>query len=167
MRTQNYDDTFRFICHVQAVESGCWLWIGGKDKKGYGKFWWGGKTGRAHRWAYQRWRGVIPNNLEPDHLCRITGCVNPDHLEVVTRQVNVLRGNSPVGINGRKTHCCRGHLLAGDNLYTYTRNGYVQRGCKACSALRAVTRYHANPQLFRDQKNEAYAKSREQRPKNS
>jgi len=29
--------------------------------------------------------------LELDHLCRVTSCVNPDHLEQVTKQVNLLR----------------------------------------------------------------------------
>jgi hypothetical protein len=46
----------------------------------------------AHRIYYKRMRGPIPSDRELDHLCRIPPCVNPDHLEPVTRAINVARG---------------------------------------------------------------------------
>jgi hypothetical protein len=49
---------------------------------------WGG----AHRWMYEQKIGPIPKGLVIDHLCRNTRCVNPDHLEPVTRGENTRRG---------------------------------------------------------------------------
>jgi len=43
---------------------------------------------------YQEAKGEIPDDLVLDHLCKNIACVNPDHLEVVTQQVNVQRSDS-------------------------------------------------------------------------
>lgn len=154
------DPLYRFVSNVRVQENGCWLWAGGKHRKGYGKFWWNNHTGFAHQFAYLHWRGVIPEGMEPDHLCRTPACVNPYHLEAVTRRENLIRGNSPVGLNFRKTHCIRGHLLAGDNLYAVLRNGREHRHCRACLRDRARNAYRANPEKFRERKRKAYAPSR-------
>jgi hypothetical protein len=42
----------------------------------------------AHRWAYEHFIGPIPAGLEIDHLCRVRHCVNPAHLEPVTKSEN-------------------------------------------------------------------------------
>ena len=84
---------------IPEPNSGCWLWTGARDPKGYGlcRFPLGDAVilQRAHRVVYQIERGAIPVGLEIDHLCRNPSCVNPDHLEPVTRRENTLRGNSP------------------------------------------------------------------------
>jgi hypothetical protein len=67
---------------------GCWLWRGRIAPNGYGTI---GKE-YAHRVAYERARGPIPAGMELDHLCRVKACVNPDHLEVVTKSENAKRG---------------------------------------------------------------------------
>ena len=46
----------------------------------------------AHRVSYALLKGTLVDGLDLDHLCRVRPCVNPDHLEQVTRQVNVRRG---------------------------------------------------------------------------
>jgi hypothetical protein len=77
-------------------ETGCWFWTATLNSKGYGnvKLRVGGKwiTGQAHREIYQVYRGPVPENLELDHLCLRTNCVNPWHLEAVTHKVNIRRG---------------------------------------------------------------------------
>ncbi len=72
---------------------GCWEWLGDTNVDGYGtvdKKRWG--TAMAHRLFYMRYRGEIADGLEIDHLCRTRHCVNPDHLEVVTKAENARRG---------------------------------------------------------------------------
>lgn len=75
----------------------CWEWTGGTSD-GYGAIRVDGLMAKAHRFAYEQLRGPIPDDLDIDHLCRNTRCVNPDHLEPVTRSENARRqagGDTP------------------------------------------------------------------------
>ena len=94
-------------------ESGCWEWVGAVTLGGYGKCLDGKRSRLAHRAMYERHRGPIPKGLVIDHLCRNPSCVNPDHLEVVTQRVNLLRGDSPSWKTFRSGLCIRGHQRTG------------------------------------------------------
>jgi hypothetical protein len=72
----------------------CWLWTGAVDAKGYGRVLTPDGHRPAHRLAYELAVGPIPDGLVIDHLCRTPGCINPDHLEPVTRRENTLRGET-------------------------------------------------------------------------
>lgn len=87
----------RFFRHVRRQRfTGCWLWVGPIAGGIYGGFTPApGQHTYAHRFAYEQLRGPIPANLEIDHLCRNTRCVNPAHLEPVTHQENLRRGRQP------------------------------------------------------------------------
>jgi hypothetical protein len=114
----------------------CWLWRGTITAEGYGQFAvTHDKRAYAHRFAYELVNGAIPEGLTIDHLCRARSCVNPSHMEPVTRAENTLRGESPSAENHRKTECARGHAYAAGNTYVDPR-GY--RHCRVC--LRARTR---------------------------
>ncbi len=72
-------------------KSGCWLWQKAKSNGGYGVAAVGRKTMSAHRAAYIAFRGPIPKGLEMDHLCQTKACVNPYHVEPVTKQEHAHR----------------------------------------------------------------------------
>ena len=106
----NIEVPARFMNKVQIEpHSGCWNWLAGK-RDGYGRYHFNGKWVQADRWLYELLKGPISFGLQLDHVvCQNRACVNPDHLEPVTQQVNIERGNSPFIINKRKAHCDHGH----------------------------------------------------------
>ncbi|RBY82659.1 HNH endonuclease signature motif containing protein [Blastococcus sp. TF02A-26] len=111
----------------------CWLWTGAVTSAGYGSWSSDGHRLSPHRVTYEAVHGPIPDGLQIDHLCRVRLCVNPQHLEAVTPQVNVLRSEAPTAYLARQTHCLRDHELAGDNLLIQTRHGRpVGRECRRC-----------------------------------
>lgn len=110
-------------------DGGCWLWIGGRKKAGYGQFAVDGKKVIAHRWAYSHFIGPIPAGYEIDHTCRNSSCVNPDHLEAITLEENRRRRVAA------KTHCSKGHRYTEATTYWWTdRDGYRCRFCLPCRA---------------------------------
>jgi hypothetical protein len=111
----------------------CWIFTGRISSEGYGVFDVHGVGVRAHMASFLITTGTLPDGLDLDHLCRVRKCVRPSHLEPVTRQVNVLRGVSPVARQVAVTHCPAGHPY--DEQNTYVKHGH--RGCRACDAARA------------------------------
>ena len=128
-----------------SIGTGCWEWHAYLDRDGYGTFWLDGTNRRAHRVAYEIYIGPIPDGLELDHLCRNRACVRPDHLEPVTSQVNNLRGEGPAAAFARATHCVKGHLLDGENLYERPGGG---RRCIECGRA-AARRYELSGKRMR------------------
>lgn len=112
----------------------CWEWTRGHDQHGYGNFYFEGRDVRAHRWAYEFLVGPIPEGRELDHLCRNPPCVNPDHLEPVTRRVNTTRGARP-HMHAAKMHCPQGHPY--DEVNTYrSPSRPTERICRSCQRIR-------------------------------
>lgn len=115
----------------------CWPWLGGKTKAGYGVFYLTrGRREYAHRVAYALVVGPIPEGREIDHVCRTPGCVNAAagrettgalHLEPVTHQENVARGEAPSAIVARTGVCSRGHSMNDAIVHADGR-----RECRAC-----------------------------------
>lgn len=105
----------------------CWNWTGVLGGGGYGYISVGGRTGRdlrAHRVSYEWAHGPIPDGLEIDHLCQNKRCVNPDHLEAVTKSENQLRWRE-----GRAT-CNHGHPLSAETYRAVPSENH--RRCIVC-----------------------------------
>lgn len=136
----------RFWTHVDKTAE-CWLWTSTTDGNGYGRFRHGSRsTGetvvQAHVFAYELAHGPVPEGLELDHLCRVHGCVRPNHLEPVTHRVNVRRGVAPAGVNSRKTHCPNNHPYDEQNTRwrPRTAKGTMYRACARCERDRSRRR---------------------------
>jgi hypothetical protein len=115
--------------------STCWLWTAGTFGRNgeYGQFYLTGgrKSIPAHVWSYTHVVGPILPGLVIDHLCRNKLCVRPDHLEPVTHQINILRGQGLAAKQSKQTHCLRGHSLS--DAFILSRN---RRDCRQCRKLR-------------------------------
>jgi hypothetical protein len=127
----NLPDILRLLRKVSFGPGDCWTWAGWRHED-YGYCWYQGKTCRVQRVMYRLFRGVLPDHLTTDHLCRYRSCCNPWHLEPVTGKVNNARSESLTALNMRKSHCVSGHELAGDNVYHWEG----KRICRACAKVR-------------------------------
>ena len=125
----------RFMSYVSPEpNSGCWLWTGAATA-GYGAFWAAPKMVKAHRFSYELHCGAIPEGKTIDHLCRVRFCVNPQHLEAVTRGENVRRSTAWL-YQRNKTHCPSGHAYSPENTHRRGRRRY----CIACRRVRDAQR---------------------------
>lgn len=82
--------------YTEEPNTGCWLWIGGLSR-GYARI---TRTEQGQkrsmyvtRMFYEREHGPIPEGLTVDHRCRMPSCVNPRHLQLLTRAENTRRGS--------------------------------------------------------------------------
>lgn len=128
------------------LETSCWEWIGELCGSGYGIFRSKGKNISAHRYFYETYKGKIPKGLEIDHLCRNRKCVNPEHLEAVTRSENIKRAKKVWKEN--KISCCNGHLYTEESTYIVHGKKWTFRDCRICKRL-AQRRYAKRKKLLK------------------
>jgi hypothetical protein len=101
----------RIKSKVKTLDNGCMVWTGSKKpvNKGrsfYGQCWFGGKAWSTHKFFWDQAKGKVPDNLELDHICRNSLCVNVEHLRAVTHSENC-RNKAVYD----KTHCKCGQTL--------------------------------------------------------
>lgn len=117
----------------------CWLWTAAlsRVRDGYGLYWDGvrGRQAYAHRWVHEQYTGSIPARWDVDHLCRVTNCVRPSHLEAVTRRENVRRRIQTQAYGTPADECPHGHHLTAVNLYVAPDGRMMY--CRPCNRLAA------------------------------
>lgn len=140
----------------KVLANGCWQWTRKIDAGGYGRISvkQNGKMRHAlvHRVAYEEFVGPIPDGMDLDHLCHThdpscaggkrcphRSCINPEHLEPVSKLENVLRGKSFSAINKNKSICSRGHLFTEENTRK-TPDG--RRRCLICMRANWLAKYY-------------------------
>lgn len=126
---------------VVVLETECWLWTAANNGNGYGVFTVQRKHIYAHRYSWEQTHNEkIQNNLQIDHLCKNTLCVNPDHLEPVTHRENLMRSSGWAAINANKTHCPQGHEYTKEN----TRIADGSRDCRICDKNSSIIKARSN-----------------------
>lgn len=136
----------RFLAKVRKTST-CWGWGHAKTKGGYGVFWSGERQMLAHRWAFERWVGPIPEGIQIDHTCHDPGtcrtrpcphrlCVNPAHLKATTPRENTLRSDAPAARWAARTHCENGHEFTFESI-SWDAGA---RRCRICRAAAQRTR---------------------------
>lgn len=128
-RLRNAPLMARLMFRTTVAASGCWIWHGATNVKGYGHIRSDsdGPLVSVHRAVWEYLNGPIPPGHEIDHLCHVRNCVRPDHLDVVDHATNVRR-RRPV------THCKYGHELTDENVWLDPRHG--GRNCRRCATER-------------------------------
>lgn len=137
---QTHVDRVDHFSRYEVTPSGCWRWTGPLFDNGYGHI--SAATAGvtlAHRAFYMRAKGEVPEGLDLDHLCRNRACVNPDHLEPVSRSINIQRG-----VEARDTGRCKhGHDMSVPDAWIDTGRGRRCRECWRMSYRAAGQRYRA------------------------
>jgi hypothetical protein len=135
----------KFSGKFEVSETGCWLWKGTLTK-GYGVLSINRRSRYAHRAMWELTGHSFTPGLHLDHLCMVTRCVNPSHLEEVTNRVNVQRALGIGMQNSIKTHCPSGHPYSGDNLIVYGS----WRRCRACNRRDTLRFYYRKKQQLEE-----------------
>ncbi|HHK9512439.1 TPA: HNH endonuclease [Morganella morganii] len=83
--------TTRLMSRIEMDDkSGCWVFMGGRDRCGYGRIKVGPHNLGAHKVAYLMLVGDYDQtNLELMHTCDNPACINPEHLIPATHKENI------------------------------------------------------------------------------
>lgn len=121
----------RFLEAIEVdIHEGCWNWLAGKDRHGYGYFSLDGRDQKAHRVSYEIMIGKIPDGFHLHHVCKNPACVNPDHLRPLSPKAH--------SRTRAKWHCPKGHPYERENLYFDRRR---QKICRTCRSEYDARRY--------------------------
>lgn len=90
------EETFR---KYTEWSGNCLIWTGYKNNNGYGVMSIDGVVKYAHRYAWERTSGNIPNGKSVDHICHTPACVNKKHLRLSSHTQNMWNLSGPATNN--------------------------------------------------------------------
>ncbi len=135
----------KFWLNVLVTANGHWLWTG-SQQQGYGQYRTKDTAVPAHRRALELFLGrpLLPKH-EAHHkqeICRITLCVNPEHLEELSQITHKYRHkNNVCTMKAMQTHCKNGHEFTKKNtLLKMDRVGRSHRTCRICASSYRISR---------------------------
>lgn len=106
-------DKVRYEVEKGQLQTPCWVWRGYVGAHGYGCT----GTDLAHRYFYRKYVGPIPKGLVRHHACNLKTCVNPDHLEPISKRENSLRAGGSVRTGTTNTAATRATYFQEDRGY--------------------------------------------------
>ena len=115
---------------ITSMDTDCILWDKSYRENGYGQTFFQGKVTKAHRAAWIKANGEIPEGMVIDHMCGNRGCVNVEHLRVITQRENIMAGKHNID---NRNHCNKGHIFEGNIMVR--KNG--KRECAECNRVRS------------------------------
>lgn len=116
-----------FFSKIEVDYSGCWLWKAALSSSCYPTF--AGEN--AHRVSYRWFVAEIPKPLTVDHICFVPTCVNPAHLQLLTRADNSRRQRRLMPLDALQ-ECKYGHPLPESLRVGNKRGGGIYRFCVLC-----------------------------------
>lgn len=128
-------------CYIVNADTGCWEWSAYRDRNGYGRY----RVVWAHRYSYENHKGPIPERYEIDHLCENPPCVNPDHLEAVSKAEHCRRTMERLGKDD--IHLRAAGLRAGGLTYSEIADvlGYAGKESAHCAVQAAIRKGLVDP----------------------
>lgn len=143
---------------LETGHDDCIHWQGARYGNGYGlvspsptRSW--SKTS-AHKRVFEIAVDIkIPMGFQADHLCHDPNdcvdrstclhilCINPMHIGIASRRVNILRSGGLGAVNAAKTHCPAGHAYDKQNTKILVGStGTPRRDCRTCANARSRAR---------------------------
>lgn len=129
------------VRHYKITETDCWEWQRGRTSAGYGIVSFHGRRLMAHRvsWCLHNNQPYPEKKLDVCHRCDNPPCINPAHLFLANRSIN-MRDCVEKGRHSQHEakFCKQGHPRTPENLYIIRRkSGRLQYMCKICQAARS------------------------------